>query len=227
MHRVQKILSNRGYCSRRKAEVLIEDGRVSVNDKKITIGDQAEEDDKITVDGTEVKKVRKTYILFNKPHGCVTALTDPRYKTIMDYIRLKERVFPVGRLDYNTEGMLILTNDGDFANKVSHPSHEIKKTYLVGLTELLPENKFNMLEKGLEIDGKKVKPHKVELYEKDMVAITIHEGMNRVIRKMMLKLDLKIRFLKRIKIGRLKLGFLSTGKFRKLKPEELDLILQK
>ena len=124
MHRVQKLLSNYGYCSRRKAEEIIKQGRVRVNDKLITIGDKASEEDKIYVDDKLVEKEKKVYLMFNKPVKCVTALNDNKFKTVMDYIKIKERVFPIGRLDYLTSGLLLLTNDGDFANKIMHPRYK-------------------------------------------------------------------------------------------------------
>ena len=126
LHRVQKLMSNYGYCSRRKAEEIIQDGRVKVNGKPITIGDKATEEDEIMVDNKPIKKERKVYYMLNKPTKCVTALTDDKYETVMEHIKVKERVFPVGRLDYFTSGLLLFTNDGDFANKITHPSNEIK-----------------------------------------------------------------------------------------------------
>ena len=126
-HRIQKLMSNFGYCSRRRAEEIIQENRVKVNGKLITIGDKCKETDRISVDGIPIKKEIKVYLIFNKPPKCVTALKDEKYKTVMDYIKVKERVFPVGRLDFNTSGLLLLTNDGDFANKIMHPSNEIKK----------------------------------------------------------------------------------------------------
>ena len=128
MHRVQKLLSNYGYCSRRKAEELIELGEVKVNGKVISLGDKATENDEITVNGRIVKAPKRIYLIFHKPTRCVTALEDKYHKTIFEYINLKERVFPIGRLDYNTSGLLLLTNDGDFANRIMHPRYEVKKT---------------------------------------------------------------------------------------------------
>ena len=149
MHRVQKLLSNYGYCSRRKAEELIKEGRVRVNSKVITIGDKADLKDKIYVDDKLVGKDKFVYLMFNKPVGCVTALNDKHYKTVMEYIKIQERVFPVGRLDYNTSGLLFLTNDGDFSNKVIHPRYEVEKTYLVTLDEEITLDDFESVRKEI------------------------------------------------------------------------------
>ncbi|MFT4310911.1 MAG: pseudouridine synthase, partial [Candidatus Woesearchaeota archaeon] len=131
MERVQKILSNRGVCSRRKAEDLIAQQKVQVNGVTIGLGDKAGPTDTITVEGKTIQQQKKIYIKFNKPMHCVTAVSDAHKKTVMDFIKIKERIFPVGRLDENTSGLLILTNDGDYANNIMHPRYEINKTYRV------------------------------------------------------------------------------------------------
>jgi len=220
MHRVQKLLSNYGYCSRRKAEELIKEGRVKVNNKTISIGDKASSTDKIYVDGNLVNKEKKVYLIFNKPLNCVTALKDLHHKTIMDYIKIKERVFPVGRLDYNTSGLLLLTNDGDFSNSIMHPRYEIKKTYLVELKKQISDFHIKKLEKGIILEDGKTSPAKINKLEKDIIEITIHEGKNRIIRRMMKKLGYKVLTLKRIKIGNLELGKLKTGEYRDLEEKE-------
>lgn len=226
MHRVQKLLSNYGYCSRDKAEILIKQGRVKVNNKTITIGDKASEDDKISVDNKPVKKQKRVYLMFNKPIGCVTALTDKFYKTIFHYVKIKERVFPVGRLDYNTSGLLILTNDGDFSNKIQHPRYEIKKTYQVELYNEITEQHIMQIEKGIKLEDGKTQPAKVKLLNKNSMNITIHEGKNRIIRRMMKAIDLKLKTLTRIKIGNLKLNNLQPGKFKHLTEEQKQLIFK-
>jgi len=222
-HRVQKLLSNYGFCSRRKAEELIQEGKVKVNDKTITIGDKASETDKITVDGKLINPQRKIYLLFNKPLNCVTALKDEKYQTVMDYVKIKERVFPVGRLDYNTSGMLLLTNDGDFANNVTHPSKEIKKTYLVRITEPISNQQIEEIEKGVIIDGRKTVA-KINPIEQTLLEITIHEGRNRIVRRIFEKFDLHVISLERIRIGKLSLGNVKQGKFRKLTKKDLDKV---
>ncbi len=226
MHRVQKLLSNYGYCSRRKAEELIIQGRVKVNSKLITIGDKASEDDKIYVDNKLVNKENKVYMIFNKPVGCVTALKDPHYKTIMHYINIKERVFPIGRLDFNTSGLLILTNDGDFANKIMHPRYEIKKTYRVEVNIPITEDSIRNIEKGIFLEDGKTSPAKVKKKLQRVIEITIHEGKNRIIRRMMKKLRYNVRYLERIKIGNLGLNGLKPGKYRILDNKEKDSIFE-
>jgi len=226
MHRVQKLLSNYGYCSRRKAEVLIQEGRVKVNNKLITIGDKASETDKIYVDNKLVNKQKSIYIMFNKPIRCVTALTDPEFKTIMDYIDIKERIFPIGRLDYLTEGLLLLTNDGDFANKIAHPSNEITKTYLAGIDNITDEQ-VSQIEKGVLLEDGKTSPAEVRKIKSNLVEITIHEGKNRIIRRILKKLDIKVSFLKRVRIGKLKLGKLEPGTYQHLKKSDMDEIFEK
>ncbi len=223
LHRVQKILSNRGYCSRRKAEQLIEDGKVKVNGKIITIGDKARETDKITVNNKEVKPQRRIYLMFHKPLYCVTALHDLQHKTVMDYIKIKERVFPVGRLDYNSSGLLLLTNDGDFANQIMHPRNEIKKTYLVRTDRPLSDPAKKKLEAGVTLeDGSKVRPAKISMLAPKIFEVTIHEGKNRIIRRMLQAVDYKVRELKRIRVGHLGLGTLKLGRYRTLTKKDLD-----
>ena len=226
MHRVQKLLSNYGYCSRRKAEELIKAGRVKVNNKTISIGDQAEETDNLYVDGKPIQKHKKVYLMFNKPVGCVTALKDSEYKTIMDYIKIKERVFPVGRLDFNTSGLLILTNDGDFANKIMHPRYEIKKTYLTKTHTKITLEHLKALEKGIELDDGKTRPAKVKKNSDTEIEITIHEGKTRIVRRMLKALDIKIKTLERIKIGKLELGNLATGRYKELSEQEKEQVFK-
>lgn len=224
MERVQKLLSNYGYCSRRRAEELIEQGKVKVNGKIINLGDQASEKDEITVNGESIVKERKVYIIFNKPPGCVTALTDDRHKTVMAYIKVKERVFPIGRLDANTSGLLLLTNDGDFANRIMHPRNEINKTYLVSLDRQIKEADMDRVERGVFIGGRQTSPARLIKKKNRELEITIHEGMNRVVKKIFAVLGYKVITLKRVKIGKLYLGALKPGRFRHMTQIEKDKI---
>ncbi len=225
MHRVQKLISNYGYCSRRKAEDLIAEGKVKVNGKIISLGNKAQDSDKITIDGKLISKQEKIYLMFNKPIGCVTALKDTRYKTIMYYIKLKTRVFPIGRLDYNTSGLLLLTNDGDFANKVMHPRYNINKTYYVELTQPISEEHLHQISKGVVLEDGKTAPAKVSQISPTVVQITLHEGKNRIVRRMFNAFNYKIKTLKRIQIGEIKIGELETGKYCTLTPKQIKTIL--
>lgn len=224
--RVQKLLSNYGYCSREHAEKLIKQGRVKVNNKNITIGDKASENDEIKVDNKVVSKQKKVYLIFNKPLNCVTAVSDKKFKTVMDYIHIKERVFPIGRLDHNTTGLLLLTNDGDFANKISHPRYNINKTYSVKLSSPIGNRQIKQIESGIILEDGKTFPAKVKRINSNSVEITIHEGKKRIIRRMMRQLDLGILELKRIRIGKLELGNLKEGNYRDLSETEKNLIFE-
>jgi 23S rRNA pseudouridine2605 synthase len=222
--RVQKILSNAGVCSRRRAEELIAAGKVRVNGKIITLGDQAGREDKITIDHEELKQERRIYLMFHKPVGCVTALHDDRYKTVMSYIKIKERVFPVGRLDFNTSGLLLLTNDGDFANEIMHPSKNIKKTYLVKLNKPIDKKSIKLLQRGILLEDGKTSPAKLKSLDRRMLEITIHEGRNRIIRRMFNSLNYNVTQLHRISIGHLKLDNLKVTRYRKLNRKDMKKI---
>ncbi|PIZ52450.1 pseudouridine synthase [Candidatus Woesearchaeota archaeon CG_4_10_14_0_2_um_filter_33_13] len=224
MDRVQKIICNAGYCSRRKAEELIQAGRVKVNGKSITIGDQASETDEIRIDNKPIVKERRVYLMFNKPGGCVTALTDPQLRTVADYIRIPERVFPVGRLDYDTTGLLLLTNDGDLANLVMHPRNEVKKTYLVKLDVPIKDEQIKLLERGIVLKDGKTSPAKVKRLSPIAFEITIHEGKNQIIKRMVRKLGFFVRELKRISIGQLELGGIKLGEYKEVSRKELEKI---
>jgi 23S rRNA pseudouridine2605 synthase len=226
LYRVQKLLSNYGYCSRRKAEKLIEQGMVKVNGKTITIGDKASEKDKISVDGKLINKEKKIYLIFHKPLKCVTALRDKQYKTVIDYIDIKERVFPIGRLDYNTSGLLLLTNDGDFANSIMHPRYEIKKTYLVEVDRPVTNIGKKQLEQGVLLKDGLTEPAKINIISPTSFEIQIHEGKNRIVRRMVSALGYKVTSLSRVSIGKLPLGKLKLGGFRKLMPKEMKKIFE-
>jgi len=226
--RVQKIISNAGYCARRKAEELIRQGSVKVNDKAINLGEKADpKEDKITVNGIEIKIEKRIYLLFNKPAGYITTLDDPlNRKTIFDIINIKERIFPVGRLDNDTSGLLLLTNDGDFANKIMHPRYEIEKTYRVKIDGELKDSDIKKLENGIIVDGKKTWPASISGIKPDIFDITIHEGRNRIVRKMMSALGYDVLSLKRIAIGDIKINGLQSGRYRNLTPGEINALLK-
>jgi len=212
--RVQKILSNYGFCSRRKAEKLISEGRVKINGRTVSIGESATLDDKIFVDDKIVRAQKKIYLIFHKPIKTVTALKDKEFKTIMDYIDIKERVYPVGRLDYLTSGLMILTNDGDFANIITHPSNEIKKTYLVTVDKPFLEKDITLLEKGIRLEDGVTSPAKAKKISSNQIELTIHEGKNRIVRRMIKKLGYRMKTLERIRIGKVELGNLKAGKYK-------------
>lgn len=232
--RVQKILSENGFCSRRKAEALISNQRVRVNGRLIHLGDQADPfTDKITVDGEQLhicKKKEYKYLMLYKPRGYVTTMADEQgRRCVADLVsNLDERVFPVGRLDVNSEGLLLLTNDGNFANQVMHPSRHITKVYRVTIRPDITEMQAAQLSAGVMIDGRLTAPARVTILTKQpnrvVVEIAIHEGRNRQVRKMIDSLGLEVARLKRTSIGPLKLGMLKPGRYRDLtKPELLAI----
>lgn len=229
--RVQKIMSEVGYCGRRKAEELISQGRVTVNGRRIKLGDKAlYGKDIIAVDGEKLYMPRKkdyVYIMLNKPRGYVTTLSDELdRKCVTDLLEgLEARVYPIGRLDKNSEGLLLLTNDGEFANSVMHPSKQITKTYRVTVRPDITEEQVIELSTGVVIDGRKTAPANVTVLTKEqnrvVMLMTIHEGRNRQIRKMCEALGLEVARLRRISEGPIKLGMLKPGTWRELTAEEL------
>jgi 23S rRNA pseudouridine2605 synthase len=230
LQRVQKIISNAGRMSRRKAEEYIDQGRVRVNGKSITLGDKATPSDKITVDGEPLKIGRKRYLMFHKPPNCLTTLDDPQDRpTILKYVKEKERLIPVGRLDFKTEGLLLLTNDGDFANHVMHPRYEVKKTYIVYLHKPLDREHKKKMEFGIELEEGRTKPMRLKYLSegKDVVQITIHEGKRRIVRRVFFKLGYKTQRLIRTKVGRLDLGDLQKGRYRDLTVAERERIFKR
>lgn len=229
--RIQKIIADSGLCSRRKAEEYIESGRVLVNGRRCSLGDKALPDkDIITVDGERIGAVRKRrlyYIMMHKPRGYVTTMKDDRdRKCVTDLLKgLPDRVYPVGRLDKNSEGLLLFTNDGAFANDIMHPSHHVTKTYRVTVRPDINDDQLVKLASGVEIDGKMTAECSVVVLEKQqgrvVLQMTIHEGRNRQIRKMCEAVGLEVARLKRTAIGPIKLGMLQPGEYRELKPDEL------
>ena len=230
--RLQKILSAAGICSRRAAETYIEEGRVKVNGITANLGDSADlEQDEIVVNGRTIgKKARRmVYIMLNKPRGYVTTLSDEAdRKTVADLFQdVPERVYPVGRLDMHSEGLLLLTNDGQLAHSLMHPSHEVYKEYLVKLTpdeEGLPSPE-KPLSGVIELDGERLLPAKCRLLTKTengyIMTIAIRQGKNRQIRRMCAKCGYTVNSLKRVSEGDVKLGELSSGRWRYLTEAEV------
>lgn len=230
--RLQKILAAAGVASRREAEKIITAGRVRVNGKVVTeLGCKFDVSKvRISVDGKPIAQEAKAYYMFYKPRGVVTTMSDPQNRrSIADFVQnLPERVFPVGRLDFNTEGLLLLTNDGALAQALMHPSHEVNKTYLVKVPGIVPQEKLDQLRLGVKLEDGPTAPAIVNLRDYDhergftLFDITIHEGRNRQIRRMCDAIGFPVRDLKRIKLGPLQLSDLGRGKFRSLSEQELS-----
>ena len=229
--RLQKYLASCGVASRRNAEKMIMDGRISVNGLIITeMGTQVDElRDTILVDGVPVHpEDEKHYIAYNKPVGEVTTASDPEGRpTVMDRFRdYPVRLFPVGRLDYDSEGLLLLTNDGDLMNRLLHPRYGIPKSYLTRVSNTVTDEEIRSLRKGVLIDGRMTSPAGVRLIRHDAFStellITIHEGRNRQIRKMIAAIGHQVVLLKRIGFGPVMLGDLPAGMWRKLTDDELS-----
>ena len=229
--RIQKIIADSGYCSRRKAEEYIENGKVKVNGHPCKLGDKADAvKDIITVNGEKIEysiKRKLYYIMLNKPRGYVTTMSDEQgRKSVADLISdINERVYPIGRLDRNSEGLLLFTNDGDFANMIMHPSHHVSKTYRVTIHGAVKEEQIVKLSTGVEIDGKKTMPATVVVLtaeeNRTVLQMTITQGINRQIRKMCEAVGLEVARLKRTSVGPIKLGMLKPGEHRELTKEEL------
>ncbi len=228
--RLNKFLAERGVGSRRECDKLISDGCVKINGKTATLGMSVEDSDQVTVNGKRIAtKDKNYYIMLHKPKGCVTTVHDDLgRKTVMDFVDVKARLFPVGRLDYDTEGLLILTNDGELANKLTHPKNGIVKVYVARISGSLTDAERRQLEKGVMVDGEMTLPAKVKILEKDehhtRVEITITEGRNRQVKKMFESVGKEVEFLKRVAVGELHLGGLQRGTYRFLNEKELEYI---
>ena len=229
--RLQKVLAQAGVASRREAEEYITAGRVKVNGKVVKeLGTKVGPDAFIMVDGHPIERERKTYLLFYKPRGVVTTMKDPEgRKSIADYVKdIPQRVYPVGRLDYNTEGLLLLTNDGELAQAMTHPSHEVNKIYEVTVPGIVPQEKLDLLRVGVKLEDGMTAPALVDLvgydYEKNLTRfnVTIHEGRNRQVRRMCDYIGFPVRYLRRVQMGTLTLDGLRRGDCRELFNEEIE-----
>lgn len=231
--RLQKYMAENGIASRRKSEELIAAGKVRVNGKIAAVGDKVDpKHDKVTVSGKRVVKVKKNvYIMLHKPRGFITTMHDEMdRKCVAELIQdVPERVYPVGRLDRESEGLLLLTNDGEFANALTHPSRHVPKTYRVTVRPDVTKEQLAAFENGIEIDGRPTLPAEVRVLDKQegrvVLEVVIYEGRNRQIRKMCEALGLEVARLKRTKIGSLKLGMLKQGEYRYLSEDELHGLL--
>ncbi|MGM0466936.1 MAG: pseudouridine synthase [Acidobacteriota bacterium] len=230
--RLNKYLARAGITSRRKADKLIEQGRVRVNGKVVTmLGTKIiPKQDKVEVDGKTVKPEEKLYLMLNKPPGFLVTLDDPfnrlTIKTLLPDLGV--RVFPVGRLDLNSEGLLLLTNDGELAHHLMHPRYNIKKVYMVRIKGQIQSRDLKELSRGVHLDNQRISPDKVKLIKEDsdtsLLKVEIHEGKKREIRRMFQSIGCQVVSLKRIQFAGLKLGNLEKGKWRYLTPKEIKIL---
>jgi len=230
MERLQKVIASSGYTSRRKAEELILEGRVKVNNKIITkLGVTVSEKDSIKIDDIELEKgIELVYYLLNKPRGVITSTSDEfGRKTVLDIIKTNTRIYPVGRLDYDTTGLIILTNDGELANHLMHPKNEIEKVYIAKIDGIIGGFELKKIKDGVYIDGIKTAKARAKLKsvdrknKKSIVELTIHEGRNHQVKKMFEAVGYNVEKLKRERYGFLTLDGLKSGEFRKLNKKEV------
>ena len=232
MERLQKVIAEAGIASRRKAEELITAGRVKVNGKVITeLGTKVDTSDKVEVDNKLIEKENKEYYLLNKPRGVITSTNDDKdRKTVIELIDTTSRIYPVGRLDYDTTGALLLTNDGEFANIVMHPSNKMEKIYLAKLEGIIKGEQINKLKNGIKLDNKLVKASRVKLKKidtntnKSLVEVTIHEGLNHQVKRMFESVGFHVEKLTRKQIGFFDIKDLKSGEYRRLTPKEVQKV---
>ena len=230
MERLQKVIASYGYASRRKAEDLIRHGKVLVNGKVITeLGTKVETNDIISIDGVIINKdVKHEYYLLNKPRQVISSVTDKEGRiTVTDLINTDARIYPVGRLDYYTTGLIILTNDGDFANMLMHPSYEVEKTYVAKLNKILDKDDINKLKKGIVIDNRKVEIKRFKVRKKDnekntsIIELTIVEGRNHIVKRIFESMHIDVMKLSRVGYAFLTLDGLKSGEYRQLSIKEI------
>ncbi|MDN4833366.1 pseudouridine synthase [Ligilactobacillus salivarius] len=234
--RLQKVMANAGVASRRASEKLIQEGRVMVNGVVVTeLGTKVESDDSISVDGKLLKKdEKKVYYLLYKPRGVISAAKDNKGREVVtDYLKdVPERLYPVGRLDYDTSGLLILTNDGDFANQMMHPRYKVDKTYVAKVEGLITPDSIKKLRNGVVIDGKPTSRARAKIISRDakkntsIVSLTIHEGRYHQVKKMFDAVGHKVQKLSRITYGTLTLDGLTSGEYRELSHNEVRELLK-
>lgn len=234
--RIQKMLAANGIASRRKIEEYIKDGKIKVNGKIAQLGEKIDETDEVEINGKKIDfknidEIQKESYVLNKPLGYITTVKEQfKRKKVTDLIKTNKRIVPAGRLDSYTTGLLILSNDGELINKITHPKQEIEKTYIVGVKGNVTDEKLEKLRRGVLIDGKKTLPAKVrvlenrknDLKEITRIEITIHEGRNRQVRKMCENQGFKVMSLHRTKVGHMNLNGLKIGEYRKMTKEEVE-----
>ena len=237
MERLQKVMAAAGVASRRASEKLIQSGRVQVNGETVTeLGTKVSRHDKVVVDGVPIHWEPHVYYLLNKPRGVISSAHDDKgRKTVVDILRedeVEERIYPVGRLDYDTTGILLLTNDGALANKLMHPRFEVAKTYVAKVKGIIQNDELKRLRLGVRVDGRKTKPAKTRLKEVDrhhqtsLVQLTIHEGRYHQVKRMFEAVGHPVIKLHRETYGFLNLQGLQSGEFRELRPEEVTKLKQ-
>lgn len=229
MERLQKVIANYGYTSRRKAEELILKGKVRVNGNVVReLGVKVEPSDTIEVEGTVLENTEKVYFLLNKPRGVITSVSDDKNrKTVVDLIHTNKRIYPVGRLDYDTTGALLLTNDGELANKLMHPKNNIDKVYVAKVKGLIGKKELTKLATGVYLDGIKTSKGKARILKYDkktdtsIVELTIHEGKNHQVKRMFEAIGYNVLKLKRESISFLSIKNLKSGEYIELKPKDV------
>lgn len=230
MERLQKVIANSGYTSRRKAEELILSGKVKVNGKIIKeLGIKVDENDAILIEDKPLQKSnKKVYYLLNKPRGVISTVSDDlKRKTVVDLINTTERIYPIGRLDYDTTGLILLTNDGELANKLMHPKNEVLKTYVAKVEGILEKEDIDKLKKGILIDGRKTKIYRFKIRKKDikkettLIEVSIVEGRNHIVKKIFEALNHSVIKLSRISYDFLTLDGLKSGEYRELSLKEV------
>lgn len=231
MERLQKVIAHAGITSRRKAEELIVAGRVSVNGQIVKeLGVQVSAKDRVEVDGVPIEQESPVYYMLYKPRGVISAVTDDKKrKVILDFFTdVPERLYPIGRLDYDTSGLLLLTNDGDLSQKLMHPKHEVDKVYVAKVKGIADKKQLLPLSRGIRIEGKKTAPARFEILSTDaatqtsIVQLTIHEGRNHQVKNMLKAVGLPVQKLKREMYGSLTLAGLRPGEYRELTKKEVN-----
>ena len=231
MERLQKVISNSGYTSRRKAEELILNGKVKVNGKVVdTLGVKVKDNDEIEVEGNIISKEEKVYYLLNKPREVITSTTDDKgRKTVTELIDTDKRIYPVGRLDYDSTGAIFLTNDGEFANIITHPKNNIQKTYIAKLDKVPTKEQILLLKKGVVLDHKKIIPDRIKIKKINdnktcIVEIKIHDGINHEVKRLFASIDIEVLKLKREAIDIFNIKDIPSGKYRELSIKEVHYI---
>ncbi|NGP43667.1 rRNA pseudouridine synthase [Bacillaceae bacterium SIJ1] len=235
MERLQKVIAQAGIASRRKAEELIVQGKVKVNDELVqTLGTKVSANDKVEVEGVPLEREEPVYFMLYKPRGVITAVADDKGRKVVTdfFVEVPQRIYPIGRLDYQTSGLLLLTNDGAFANAMMHPKHTVDKTYVAKVEGLVKKGDLNEFKKGVELEDGKTAPAKAKVISRDtakktsIVELTIHEGKNRQVRRMFEALGFKVLKLKRERYAFLTLQGLNAGEYRELTPHEVKQLRQ-